>query len=92
MDPAGLEVSDDHCKMQVLFVDAPHVIEESAELAERFPHRDAAQIASCSKRLELYCPMESVRESTNLLAFIEQASAEVSSKCWLFDPMAGRWI
>lgn len=90
-DGAVLTVADAHCTMRVALDNGRHVVGESVEMAESFPHPDAARIAACRSRLDLSCALSEAGEATNRLAVIEQAAGAVSPKCWFFDPQFG-WL
>ena len=70
-----------------------HVLIESQEIAEYFPHRDSSAIAHCNQRIELSWGIkDDPGLITNLVGFVEPEVRRLVGKCWTFDPAGGVWF
>ncbi|MBX5157641.1 hypothetical protein HJB89_10945 [Rhizobium sp. NZLR8] len=93
------QVAPDHLKfgapleLDIKLSSESHVLIESQEIAEFFPHKDSSAIALCNQRLELSWAMkDDPGLITNLIGLLEPEVNRLVGKCWTFDPHAGLWF
>ncbi|MBB3297349.1 hypothetical protein FHT80_000035 [Rhizobium sp. BK226] len=92
------QVAPDHLKFGTPTLDVElssesHVLIESQEIAEFFPHKDSSEIERCNQRIELSWDMKNDPGlMTNLVLFVQPEVSRLVGKCWMFDPQAGVWF
>ena len=93
------QVAPDHLKfgatpeLDIELSSESHVLIDSQEIAEFFPHKDSSEIALCGQRIELSWEMKADPGLiTNLIGFVQPEVRRLVGKCWTFDPAGGAWF